>query len=438
MIEDPPASTDGPGGAAPPLPGAAHPVPVSILPNRALPGPAGSLALGFTWALAQGFPLVATLDLGEAEPARTLESLVAPLRSGTADAVLGATAASGGRAAASLVDRLLGSLVRRAVGVELPATTLPVRAITAAALKAIPFDLARNGPRFGIDLAIQMAAAGVRVAVSPAGPGALARPPALPVLRSVGRCLLQRTGILYERRYDPPGTGNRHYALKLGYASSHQWALDAVPDGASVLDIGAGPFGLSHELLKKGCRVGMVDAVPFAEAGPGVVSWVQDLDEPLRFEIAGYRYLLLLDIIEHLKDPELFLKRLRAQQTDEPRTMVLTTPNVAFVAQRLTLLLGQFNYGKAGILDRTHMRLFTFRTIRRLLEEGGLRVVAVRGIPAPVPKAIGDGRVARSLLALNRLLIRLSRTLFSYQIFVVAEMTPSLEWLVRPGASGPR
>ena len=44
---------------------------------------------------------------------------------------------------------------------------------------------------------------------------------------------------------------------------------------------------------------------------------------------------------------------------------------IAFIVQRLMLLFGQFNYGKAGILDRTHTRLFTFRSISHLLRDAG-------------------------------------------------------------------
>ena len=40
------------------------------------------------------------------------------------------------------------------------------------------------------------------------------------------------------------------------------------------------------------------------------------------------------------------------------------------------LLFGQFNYGKRGILDLTHTRLFTFESFRRLFEQGGFRVAA--------------------------------------------------------------
>jgi hypothetical protein len=54
------------------------------------------------------------------------------------------------------------------------------------------------------------------------------------------------------------------------------------------------------------------------------------------------------------------------------------------------LVLGQFNYGKAGILDRTHTRLFTFRSLRRLLVDAGFRIKEIRGVPAPFPKILGN------------------------------------------------
>jgi hypothetical protein len=113
------------------------------------------------------------------------------------------------------------------------------------------------------------------------------------------------------------------------------------------------------------------------------------------------------------------------------KTLVLTTPNVAFVIQRLMLLFGQFNYGEAGILDRTHTRLFTFRTLRHLLLDAGFRIKDVRGVPAPFPKVLGDGFLSRAALRANIALIRLSKTLFSYQIFVVAESTPDVRFVLR-------
>ena len=148
------------------------------------------------------------------------------------------------------------------------------------------------------------------------------------------------------------------------------------------------------------------------------------------FDVRGYEYLLLLDVIEHLKNPEKFLARLSTQFDYSPRTLILTTPNIAFGIQRLMLLFGQFNYGKVGILDRTHTRLFTFRTLRHLLTDAGFRLKEIRGVPAPFPKVLGEGILGRAATAINQLLIRISRSMFSYQIFVIAEATPDVDFIL--------
>ena len=140
--------------------------------------------------------------------------------------------------------------------------------------------------------------------------------------------------------------------------------------------------------------------------------------------------LLLLDIIEHLKDPERFLERLRGQFGYEGKMLVLTTPNIAFIVQRLMLLFGQFNYGKAGILDMTHTRLFTFRTLRRLLADEGFRIRRIEGVPAPFPKVLGNGWLGKAAIRANLALIALSRSLFSYQIYVEAESTPDVSFVL--------
>jgi hypothetical protein len=103
---------------------------------------------------------------------------------------------------------------------------------------------------------------------------------------------------------------------------------------------------------------------------------------------------------------------------------------VAFVITRCMLFLGFFHYGARGILDLTHTRLFTFATIRKLFEQANYRIEEIRGIPAPFPLALGDTALARFLVGVNRFLIKISRSLFSYQIFLVARPLPSLEVLL--------
>jgi hypothetical protein len=164
---------------------------------------------------------------------------------------------------------------------------------------------------------------------------------------------------------------------------------------------------------------------------PGVEILVADLDGPFVIDLETFDHLLLLDVIEHLKSPERFLEQLRRQFGNRPKHVVVSVPNVAFIVQRVMLLFGQFNYGRQGILDRTHTRLFTFRTIRHLLRDHGFRIVRMRGVPVPFEKAFGPGRMARMASWLNGILIRLSKTLFAYQVFVEAMTTPDVDFVLR-------
>jgi 2-polyprenyl-3-methyl-5-hydroxy-6-metoxy-1,4-benzoquinol methylase len=244
-------------------------------------------------------------------------------------------------------------------------------------------------------------------------------------------CAAHRMGLFYQRRYDcEPEQGAAKYDLKLGFDSSHRRAIDGVAPNARVLDLGGGTGALAAELVKKGCTVTVVDPEAPLEPREGIASIRQDLDDEPKFPVAPHDTILLLDVIEHLGDPEAFLDRLRTKFDWEPRTVIMTTPNIAFVVQRAMLALGQFNYGRKGILDRTHKRLFTFRTFERLVSDAGLRVREVKGIPAPLPKVLGEGPLGKTALAINQALIRLSPTLFSYQIWIEAETTPTVQFVL--------
>ena len=422
-----------------------HPkVPLTVLRNQYNQGYGGNQKVGYAYAIAEKFDVVAMVHGDGQHAPEELPRLLEPLLHGQADAVFGSRmmtregALRGGMPVYQyLGNRILTSLQNALLGSNLSEFHSGYRLYCVRALESIPFRLNSNCFQFDTEIIIQLLNAQKRIVELPiptSQGGQTSKVNGLryakDVLLATLRNVFHRTGLLYQRRFDAHLNDNAHYDLKLGYPSSHSFALDAVPDGACVLDIGAGPGSMARELLRKGCQVGVVDQFP-ARGGGEVKVFVQDLDQPLRFSVQPYQYLLLLDIVEHLRDPELFLERLRSQFDHEPRTLVLTTPNIAFFIQRLVLLIGQFNYGKAGILDRTHTRLFTFRGVKHLLRDAGFRIKRVHGVPAPFPKVLGDGRLGKLAVALNVALIRLSKTLFAYQICVVAESTPDVDFLLQ-------
>ncbi|WP_242165746.1 class I SAM-dependent methyltransferase [Lysobacter sp. M15] len=91
-----------------------------------------------------------------------------------------------------------------------------------------------------------------------------------------------------------------------------------------------------------------------------------------------YDFLLFGDVLEHLIHPEQVLEALTPRLKPGGRA-ILSLPNIAFAANRLTHLLGQWDYEDYGILDRTHLRFFTQRSMVKLIEDAGLRVVRIDG-----------------------------------------------------------
>ena len=207
---------------------------------------------------------------------------------------------------------------------------------------------------------------------------------------------------------------------------------EATRPGGRVLDIGCGEGVVAGALTDKGCRVSGIDALAPEEVR-GVEDYHRALigEGPLPLDAALFDTVLLLDCIEHLATPEAFVEELYASLGRRPETqLIATTGNVAFFPLRLMLLLGGLNYGKRGILDMDHKRLFTFSSFRGLFAQRGFDVIAAQGIPAPFALAIGDNWLAALLSWINRLLIKLSKGLFAYQIFLHLKPRPALEWLL--------
>ena len=103
-----------------------------------------------------------------------------------------------------------------------------------------------------------------------------------------------------------------------------------------------------------------------------------------------YDVVIFADVLEHLPRPEIALGHY-IPMLKNGGSVIVSLPNVGLWSVRLSLLLGRFDYADTGVLDRTHLRFFTRRTARELLQDAGLtpqRVVYNPGIVRPfVPLA---------------------------------------------------
>jgi len=152
---------------------------------------------------------------------------------------------------------------------------------------------------------------------------------------------------------------------------------------AKVLEIGCGEGGFAGS-LSPGCEVWGVEM--HASSARIASQW---LDRVLvgSFEAVqqdlpdGYFDLAICnDVIEHMPDHDAFLDSISSKLKDGGY-LVASIPNMRYYyCLRELLLRKEWVYRDQGIMDRTHLRFFTERSIRRTLSEHGFSIEAFRGI----------------------------------------------------------
>jgi 2-polyprenyl-3-methyl-5-hydroxy-6-metoxy-1,4-benzoquinol methylase len=146
-----------------------------------------------------------------------------------------------------------------------------------------------------------------------------------------------------------------------------------IPDGSKVIDIGAGNGLLARILREVHCSTTIDGIEPDPHAASLAVEYyrkfyggyAQDFTDILVRE--NYDFIILADVIEHICDPLSFLDSICRCLSVRSR-IVLSIPNVAFGAVRIALLKGDFDYVDSGLLERTHVRFFTRKTVQQLIE----------------------------------------------------------------------
>lgn len=184
----------------------------------------------------------------------------------------------------------------------------------------------------------------------------------------------------YDYAFDPEGNA---WAARL---------LRRVPGGASVLELGPGPGAMTQVLRARGHAVTVVENDPAALQALqllGVQAVEEDLDDLAWLDALqeqGFDAILACDVLEHLRQPEQILKALSGL-LQPMGCLVISLPNIAYAGVAAALRAGVFDYADKGLLDRTHLRFFTRRSIEQLLMDCGWVPLAWEANRVPVEQS---------------------------------------------------
>jgi 2-polyprenyl-3-methyl-5-hydroxy-6-metoxy-1,4-benzoquinol methylase len=171
---------------------------------------------------------------------------------------------------------------------------------------------------------------------------------------------------------------------------------------------------------------------------------LHDLDR-VRADVGEARFdgLIFSDVLEHVYDPRSVLENYLAFVKPGGRVFI-SVPNMVVWTNRLKLLFGRVTYDDTGVMDRTHIRFFTFKTARQLATATGCQVERVASTPylvravlpllkrflakpeqgPPNPRALIDSRgfkaYMRFVYPVEQFVASLWRTMFAFRIIVVA------------------
>lgn len=187
-------------------------------------------------------------------------------------------------------------------------------------------------------------------------------------------------------------TSNYYGSLRLAFAELFPARI------ASVLDVGCGRgeyLRLCHD--RGATRLVGIELRPdtarllLSESfvTEVIVSGIDDL--PPELYRAEFDLIVAGFVLEHVPNPWSTLNRLKAMLAEDGRILV-SLPNVRFWRVSCGLFFrGEWQYQREGVLDWTHLRFFSLRTMQELFRDSGLLIEAVE--PEFSPRAASFDRL---------------------------------------------
>lgn len=164
------------------------------------------------------------------------------------------------------------------------------------------------------------------------------------------------------------------------------FVFNAIPQNSHCLDVGCNTGNLGKSLIiNKNCTVDGLDCNKAALESAKKAGYrnLYNLDLNKRTDILTlnnkYDCIICADVLEHLSKPDQTLKILKESLTKNG-ILVASVPNIGFIQQRVYLLFGKFDYNpKGGLMDITHLRFFTKKSLTILFKKAGFKKPTLSG-----------------------------------------------------------
>ena len=405
-------------------------------------GYGGNQKIGYTYAIKNGYDWVIMLHADGQYPPEFLSDIICEFENDSISAVFGSrminkySAIRGGMPLYKWTgNQILTSFENKILGSKLSEFHSGYRAYSTAALKSIPFLMNSNDFHFDTDIIIQLIASNFKIKE-------ISMPThygdekcnvngfryAIDCIKSVIKFRLHRMGIFYQPNFDIKSIKERNYDLKNNantlhyYINNYKWNNSNV-----VVDIGANDGRLASSIAQKVGEMVAVDIMKPAD-NDSMISLELDLNDGFD-EVLGknkFDRVIALDIIEHLNDPESAMNKINNIMANDG-ILFASTANIAYVIMRFTLMIGWFNYGKRGILDKTHHRLFTVNSFKRLLKNSGFEVKKIIGFGPPIADQISNKGLLGLLDKFASILAKIYPALFSFNYLIIARKRMNFE-----------